>query len=156
MSYPNGKGCTTPVTKGYLNYCPSCIYYIHQEPDPPKIKYPCRKSHQQVRKAAGINYARYFRDCALYEKVTLQPDRVSTTQRIMSIEERQKWIGEYLSLEKINVPLLIRILPHKYVEKYKAEKWAENKIKYDKDIWKVGAIYLVISLLAAYIVEHIN
>lgn len=158
MSYPNKKQkpCKTPLPKGVLNYCPSCVYYIHQEPDQPKIKYPCRKSHQQVRKASGINYARDFRDCALYEKVILQPDINYITQRIMSIEERQQVIREYLDIEKVNVPYLVEILPHKYVEKYKTEKWTENKIKYDKDIWKVGAIYLVVFLLVAYIVEHIN
>lgn len=158
MSYPNKKQkpCKTPFGKGVLNYCPSCVYYIHQEPDQPKIKYPCRKSHQQVRKAAGINYARDFRDCALYEKVILQPDINYITQRIMSIEERQQVIREYLDIEKVNVPFLVEILPHKYVEKYKVEKWVEDKIKYDKDIWKVGAIYLVVFLLVAYIVEHIN
>ena len=156
MSYPYGKGCKTPVRKGLLNYCPSCVYYIHQEPDQPKIKYPCRKSHQQVRKAAGINYARDFRDCALYVKAILQSDPKYITQRIMSIEERQQVIRDYLDIEKVNVPFLVEILPHKYVDKYRREKWVDDKIGFDKDVWKVGAIYLVVFLLAAYILEHIN
>lgn len=109
-----------------------------------------------MRKASGINYARDFRDCALYEKAILPPDINYITQRIMSIEERQQEIREYLDIEKVNVPFLVEILPHKYVEKYKVEKWIEDKIKYDKDIWKVGAIYLVVFLLVAYILEHIN
>lgn len=67
MSYPYGKGCSTPLPKGLLEYCPTCVYYIEQEPDQPKIKYPCTKSHQQVRKAAGINYARDFVRCELYQ-----------------------------------------------------------------------------------------
>ena len=68
MSYPYGKGCSTPVPKGLLIYCSSCINYITQSEQEAKIKYPCKLSHSQIRRGAGINYARDFKDCALYEK----------------------------------------------------------------------------------------
>ena len=69
--YPYGKGCSTPVPKGLLTYCPSCINYISQSGQEAKIKYPCKLSHSQIRRGDGINYARDFKDCAFQCNQTL-------------------------------------------------------------------------------------
>lgn len=81
MSYPNKKQkkTKTPVPKGLLTYCPSCINYITQSEQEAKIKYPCKLSHSQIRRGAGINYARDFKDCALYkDRYYPEPDRPKT------------------------------------------------------------------------------
>lgn len=157
MSYldKKQKPCKTPLPKGLLNYCQSCVYYIHQEPDQPKIKYPCRKSHQQVRKASGINYARDFRDCDLYGKSIQFVGINYIRQRIMSIEERQQVIREYLDVEKVNVPFLIQILPDKYAEKHKRETLIEELIPDGKLGWKFFLLVLLINVVLILLVDWV-
>ena len=58
------KPSKTPLPKGLLNYCPSCVHYIANS----ELRYPCTKSHSQIRRAANINYAREFKECVLFEE----------------------------------------------------------------------------------------
>ena len=58
----------TPTNKGNYLFCVNCIYMIRDS----LLKYPCVKSHKQVRSSDNVKYEREFKMCRLKE--TLMKD----------------------------------------------------------------------------------
>lgn len=50
----------TPTRKGLYYFCEDCIFKQDN-----KSKYPCTKSHREVRRSAGVKYEREFTMCYL-------------------------------------------------------------------------------------------
>lgn len=51
----------TPTNKGNYLFCDNCVYQLSEG------KYPCAKSHSQVRRSGGVRYERDFKICGLLE-----------------------------------------------------------------------------------------
>jgi len=49
----------TPTNKGNYVFCNTCVYQLSTG------KYPCSKSHSQVRRSGNVRYERDFRMCGL-------------------------------------------------------------------------------------------
>lgn len=52
-----------PTRKGTYEQCSSCKFKTQE-----KIKYPCSKSHKEVRRASGQKLERNFTTCGIYEE----------------------------------------------------------------------------------------
>jgi len=55
------------TNKGNYVQCLDCKFRIKNS----ILKYPCEKSHRNVRKSGNVKYERDFNICGLYEKLNL-------------------------------------------------------------------------------------
>jgi len=55
----------TPTRKGNYKECEGCVFFIKDK----SIKYPCSKSHKEVRRASGYKLERDFKECGLFNSV---------------------------------------------------------------------------------------
>lgn len=58
----------TPTRKGLYLFCNDCIFKIHNN----DLKYPCLKSHKEVRKSDNVILERDFKICKLKETFILK------------------------------------------------------------------------------------
>jgi len=73
----------TPTRKGLYKECETCKFKIQDG----KHKYPCQKSHKEIRKASGVKYEKDFTNCVLYisvdsEKLLAKIGQIRETKNI--------------------------------------------------------------------------
>ena len=64
----NMKFSSSVTNKGYYHCCKGCIFNVPNN----RSRYPCLKSHKEVRRGSGQRYERNFVTCGVREEMKIE------------------------------------------------------------------------------------